>query len=136
MKKRLKKILKIVLWIIGSIFGLIFLLLLVPIPIIGLLSYRTFLKQLPEKPKVKEMSLYEEIPELNDLIKSYVYKQLKTLQPNFKDIDLKEIAKKLKSEFACGGTVKNNTIELQGDHKKKMKQALMKLGFPEDSISE
>ncbi len=53
-----------------------------------------------------------------------------------KDLDLKDLAKKLKSEFACGGTVKNNRIELQGDHKKKMKQALIKFGFPENSINE
>jgi len=49
--------------------------------------------------------------------------------------NIKEIAKKLKSELACGGTVKNNTIELQGDHLKKVKEVLVDLGFSEDSIS-
>ncbi len=53
-----------------------------------------------------------------------------------KEVDLKETAKKLKSELACGGTVKNNVIELQGDHRKKVKQALVKLGFPEDTIED
>ena len=53
-----------------------------------------------------------------------------------KEVDLKETAKKLKSELACGGTVKNNTIELQGDHRKKVKQALVKIGFPEDTIED
>lgn len=53
-----------------------------------------------------------------------------------KDIDVKDLAKKLKSEFACGGTMKDRKIELQGDHKKKMKQALIKFGFSEDSITE
>jgi len=51
-----------------------------------------------------------------------------------KDINIKDIAKKLKSAFACGGTVKNNTIELQGDHKKKVKEELTKLGFAENTI--
>ncbi len=51
-----------------------------------------------------------------------------------KDIDIKDIAKKLKSELACGGTVKNRTIELQGDHRKNIKPALIKLGFPEETI--
>lgn len=51
-----------------------------------------------------------------------------------KDINIKDIAKKLKSTFACGGTVKNNTIELQGNHKQKVKDELIKLGFAEDSI--
>ena len=53
-----------------------------------------------------------------------------------KEVDLKETAKKLKSELACGGTVKNNVIELQGNHSKKVKQVLVKLGFPEDTIED
>lgn len=52
------------------------------------------------------------------------------------DVNIKDIAKQLKSELACGGTVKNNTIELQGDHKKAVKPLLIKAGFAEDSISE
>jgi len=51
-----------------------------------------------------------------------------------KDINIKDIAKKLKSTFACGGTVKNNIIELQGNHKQNVKGELIKLGFSEDSI--
>jgi translation initiation factor 1 len=51
-----------------------------------------------------------------------------------KDIDIKNIAKELKGKLACGGTVKNNTIELQGEHIKKVKPLLVELGFPEDSI--
>lgn len=53
-----------------------------------------------------------------------------------KDIDIKAIAKSLKSELACGGTVKDGKIELQGNHKKNVKKALVKLGFAEDSISD
>jgi len=52
------------------------------------------------------------------------------------DVDLKEIAKTLKSELACGGTVKNNIIELQGKHRKKIKPILIKLGFPEETIED
>jgi translation initiation factor 1 len=52
-----------------------------------------------------------------------------------KDIDIKDLAKKLKSELACGGTVKDNIIELQGDHKKKAKGILIRLGFPEEQIN-
>jgi len=51
-------------------------------------------------------------------------------------IDVKKIAKTLKNELACGGTYKNNIIELQGDHRKKIKELLVKSGFEEDSISE
>lgn len=51
-------------------------------------------------------------------------------------VDLKSIAKSLKEKMACGGTVKDNTIELQGDHKKNVRQALVELGFSEESISD
>ena len=49
-------------------------------------------------------------------------------------IDVKKIAKALKNELACGGTSKDNVIELQGDHRKKMKDLLVELGFEENSI--
>lgn len=50
---------------------------------------------------------------------------------NEKDINIKDLAKKLKSKLACGGTSKEGTIELQGDHKKRVKEELEKLGFPD-----
>jgi len=52
------------------------------------------------------------------------------------EVDVKKIAKALKNELACGGTSKDGIIELQGDHTKKIKEILVKLGFEEDSISE
>lgn len=51
-------------------------------------------------------------------------------------IDVKKIAKSLKNELACGGTSKDNIIELQGDHTKRIKELLVKLGFEEDSIDD
>lgn len=51
-----------------------------------------------------------------------------------KKIDLKDLAKKLKSQFACGGTVKGNSIELQGDHAQKSKEYLVKYGFSKEMI--
>jgi len=53
---------------------------------------------------------------------------------NSKEIDLKEIAKKLKSKLACGGTVKDGSIELQGTHAKRAKIELIKLGFSPEAI--
>jgi len=53
-----------------------------------------------------------------------------------KSVDLKSTAKKLKEKLACGGTVKDNTIELQGDHKKQAKLVLVGLGFQEESITD
>lgn len=52
-----------------------------------------------------------------------------------KQIDLKDLAKKLKNLLACGGTAKEGKVELQGDHKIKVKEELMKLGFPENTIN-
>ncbi|MBS3157088.1 stress response translation initiation inhibitor YciH [Candidatus Woesearchaeota archaeon] len=53
-----------------------------------------------------------------------------------KEIDLKDLSKKLKSKFACGGTAKGGVIELQGDHVDGVKEELVKLGFNEGSIRE
>lgn len=53
-----------------------------------------------------------------------------------KDIDVKNVAKELKSKLACGGTVKNKAIELQGDHRRRIKPILVELGFPESSVED
>ena len=51
-----------------------------------------------------------------------------------KEIDLKELTRKLKNSLACGGTVKEGNIELQGDHKLKVKKILEGMGFPSSTI--
>ena len=81
-----------------------------------------------------------------DIAKSEQRIQVKTEKKKFgkivtlvsgfdKDIDLKKTAKSLKEELGCGGTVKSNEIELQGDHRKKIKNTLVELGFDENSIA-
>ncbi|MEM2200184.1 MAG: stress response translation initiation inhibitor YciH [Thermoplasmata archaeon] len=45
------------------------------------------------------------------------------------NIDLKELAKELKHIVAAGGTFKDNRIELQGDHRDKVKKILKEMGF-------
>lgn len=52
-----------------------------------------------------------------------------------KDIDVKDLAKKMKSKLACGGTAKKGKIELQGNHSKKSKEILITLGFAPDSVT-
>ena len=65
------------------------------------------------------------------------YGKIVTVVTGFESgIDVKKIAKALKNELACGGTSKENTIELQGDHRGTIKALLIKLGFEEESISE
>lgn len=53
---------------------------------------------------------------------------------NDKSINMKELLKELKSKLACGGTVKDGVIELQGKHALKVKQCLIEFGFPQASI--
>lgn len=52
---------------------------------------------------------------------------------NSSDIDMEDLARKLKTRCAAGGTYKDGKIELQGDHKKKVKDVLEELGFSVDS---
>lgn len=63
------------------------------------------------------------------------YGKIVTIVTGFdKGIDVKKIAKSLKNELACGGTYKNDSVELQGDHRKRIKELLVKLGFDEDCV--
>ena len=45
------------------------------------------------------------------------------------DTDIADLAEPLKSRCAAGGTCKDGRIELQGDHKKKVKAVLEEMGF-------
>jgi len=42
---------------------------------------------------------------------------------------LATLAKKLKAQCGTGGTVKDDTIEIQGDHKAKLLELVTKLGY-------
>jgi translation initiation factor 1 len=46
----------------------------------------------------------------------------------------KEIAKYLKKKLACGGTYKDNMVEIQGSQKEKVKELLIKKGYLEELI--
>ena len=46
----------------------------------------------------------------------------------------KDLIKKLKTKLACGGTLKGGRIELMGDHRRKIRELLVEIGFPEEKI--
>ncbi|MAH49447.1 stress response translation initiation inhibitor YciH [Candidatus Pacearchaeota archaeon] len=63
--------------------------------------------------------------------------KITTLVSGFDDgVDIKDIAKTLKAKRACGGTAKNKTIELQGNHKGRITPILVEMGFDEEHINE
>ena len=89
---------------------------------------------------VKELCVCESIAKENQKI--LVYIERKKFNKNYtivegidkKEIDLKDLAKKLKSALACGGTIKGGKIELQGEHKLKVKKILIDYGFSPNSV--
>ncbi|MDV3103058.1 stress response translation initiation inhibitor YciH [Thermococcus waiotapuensis] len=84
--------------------------------------------------------LFKEVLKEQQRIRVYVekarYGKLKTIIEGIdeKEFDLEDIAKNLKAKLACGGTVKNGRIELQGDHRERVKKLLVELGFSEGLI--
>ncbi len=89
---------------------------------------------------VKELCVCETIAKESQKI--LVYIERKKFNKNYtivegideKEIDLKGLAKKLKSELACGGTIKEGKIELQGEHKQRVKKILIGYGFAPSSV--
>ena len=45
------------------------------------------------------------------------------------DEDMKELAKKLKQLCGSGGTIKDGEIEIQGEHRERISDALRKMGY-------
>src|SRR3990167_3577237 len=89
---------------------------------------------------VKELCVCETIAKESQKILVYVEKKkfnkFYTIVEGIdeKEIDLKDLAKKLKSELACGGTTKGGKIELQGEHNQKAKKILIRHGFAPSSV--
>lgn len=53
---------------------------------------------------------------------------------NPKEVDLNSLTTKLKNKCACGGTAKDGVIELQGDHRHRIKDLLLKEGYDSTKI--
>lgn len=83
----------------------------------------------------KEMAKSEQ--HITITIEKRRYGKYTTLVSGFdRHVDIKAITKSLKEKLACGGTIKDSVIELQGNHQKQVKPILVKLGFPEEAITD
>lgn len=62
--------------------------------------------------------------------------KMMTIVEGFDDdeVDIGDLETKLKKQLACGGTNKDGKIELQGDHRHRIKDVLEDLGFEPDAI--
>ena len=84
----------------------------------------------------KELCVCEEIARETQNIRITVdkrrYGKLMTIVDgiNPADIDLDKLLKELKSKCACGGTLKDGRVELQGEHRKRVADVLREMGFP------
>jgi len=89
---------------------------------------------------VKELCVCETIAKESQKILIYI--ERKKFNKNYtivegidaKEIDLKDLARRLKSELACGGTIKAGKIELQGEHKQRARKILVNYGFAPGSV--
>ena len=53
---------------------------------------------------------------------------------NPKEVDIVALTTKLKNKCACGGTSKDGVIELQGDHRHRIKELLLSEGYDSSNI--
>ncbi len=87
----------------------------------------------------EELCMCEQIAKEQQQIKIYTdtrrYGKVVTIVEGIDaaDIDMDDLARKLKTRCAAGGTHKQGKIELQGDHKRKVREVLEELGFSVDS---
>ncbi|MEM3841451.1 MAG: stress response translation initiation inhibitor YciH [Candidatus Micrarchaeaceae archaeon] len=62
------------------------------------------------------------------------FNKVMTVVSGISNDEIENVTKNLKNMLACGGTHKDDTIELQGDHKEEAIKALIKLGYNESNI--
>jgi translation initiation factor 1 len=63
------------------------------------------------------------------------FKKLVTIVEGIDKSKLIDTGRELKQKLACGGTVKDGVIVLQGDHKRNIKKFLVNSGFPGENIT-
>ena len=62
------------------------------------------------------------------------YRKKVTIVEGIDEDNVSKVAKDLKHKLACGGSAKDGKVVLQGVHVKKVKEELIRMGFPADNI--
>ena len=62
------------------------------------------------------------------------YNKLVTIVEGLHGDELQRATKELKHKLACGGSCKEGVMVLQGNHKEKAVEYLIKLGYPKEII--
>ena len=90
----------------------------------------------------EEFDVYKTVAKETEVIRVRVekrtYGKIVTIIEGIDDtaVNIKQLLKDLKRKLGCGGSYdkKNKVLELQGDHRNKIKKILASLGFSENSI--
>lgn len=87
----------------------------------------------------RDICVCETIAKEKESIKVYIErgrygKEVTVIDGFSNDVNKKNVAKELKQKLACGGTIKEGAVQLQGNHVHKVKEILVRMGFPEDQI--
>ena len=78
-----------------------------------------------EKETTQKLKIYTTKKRFNKLV---------TIVEGLKGEELVSATKELKHKLACGGSVKDDAVILQGDHKRDVVEHLIKLGYPRENI--
>ncbi|MEM4272132.1 MAG: stress response translation initiation inhibitor YciH [Candidatus Bilamarchaeaceae archaeon] len=76
----------------------------------------------------------EEVRKIRVYTTKAKFKKLVTVVEGIDKGRAAEAATELKRALACGGSTKEGAVVLQGDHKKKIKEILVRMGYPGESI--
>ncbi len=76
----------------------------------------------------------EEVRKIRVYVTKKKFRKLVTVIEGIDKNRVAEAAKSLKNAFACGGSSKGGVIVLQGNHKRKVREILVRMGYPGEII--
>ncbi|MDD5022837.1 MAG: stress response translation initiation inhibitor YciH [Candidatus ainarchaeum sp.] len=76
----------------------------------------------------------EETKRIRVYVERMKFKKFVTVIEGLDKQRIKEALSDMKKLLACGGTIKDGAIVLQGNHKRLIEQSLIKMGYPKEVI--